>query len=142
MFVFIAYDLLTLAFGPEKEQEGNLQALGLDVAGAAIPCATGLGLVRRAGSAASRASDFVLHSRVGGQLADRSRLKHLAGQLTVDDLNRLLNEPSALRLVSAKSGHISVIQRVQGINLRITVAADEMKIISVGPINSRQVRNR
>lgn len=139
--VFIAFGLLTLAFGPEKEQEANLQALGLDVAGAAIPCATGLGIIRRVGSAASRATDFALHPRVLEQLSD-PRLKHLAGKLAPEDLNRLLNDPGGTRFLNARSGNISVVQTVEGVNLRITVAADELKIISVGPISPSQVRNR
>jgi RHS repeat-associated protein len=44
---FIGYDLLSLAFGPEKDREMNLLALGADVGAALLPCATGLGLAVR-----------------------------------------------------------------------------------------------
>ena len=54
-FIFIGYDLLSLVFGPEKEAEGNLIALGADVTAAFVPCATGAGLIVRAGLKATKA---------------------------------------------------------------------------------------
>lgn len=51
---FIIYDLASLLFGPPKDREGNLLALGADVAGAGIPFATGLGIVARAGAKAGK----------------------------------------------------------------------------------------
>ena len=84
---------------------------------------------------------FDLHPRVLDQLDD-VRMGPLQGQLTPDDLQGLINNASALRVVNASSGHISVIQEVDGVLLRITTAADEFKIISVGPIRPNQVANR
>lgn len=62
---FIAFDVLSLVFGPEKERETNQLALTADLAGAAIPCATGAGLVVRAGKAAEQGIAVVGHSRHG-----------------------------------------------------------------------------
>ncbi len=84
---------------------------------------------------------FDVHPRVLSQLDD-VRLGPLQGQLTPDDLQVLINNDSALRVVNVSSGNISVIQEVNGVLLRITTAADEFKIISVGPIRPNQVANR
>ena len=57
---FIIFDLGSLAFGPPKDREGNLLALGADVGGAAIPCATGLGVFARAGIKVVNTGDKIL----------------------------------------------------------------------------------
>jgi len=46
---FIVYDVAAIIFGPEKERQGNLIALGADVASAFLPFVTGGGLATRAG---------------------------------------------------------------------------------------------
>lgn len=74
---------------------------------------------------------FDLHPRVLDQLDD-VRMGPLQGQLTPDDLQGLINDASALRVVNASSGHISVIQEVDGVLLRITTAADEFKYDVLG----------
>jgi hypothetical protein len=83
---------------------------------------------------------FQLANRVHGQLQD-PRLGPLAGRLTPRRLNELLNNPNAQRLMDAESGHINIIQRVDGVLLRITVPRDAFRIISVGPIRARSVAN-
>jgi len=65
----------------------------------------------------------------------------LAGKLTADDLQRLANNPAALRVLDARTGNINVIQDVGGQLVRITVPSDAMKIISVGPIQTRNITN-
>jgi filamentous hemagglutinin len=57
------------------------------------------------------------------------------------DLQRLALTPSALRVLDARSGHINVIQTIEGKLIRITVPRDAHKIISVGPIRQNQVQN-
>lgn len=84
---------------------------------------------------------FEIHPRVIQQLAD-SRLGPLAGKLTPADLQRLANNPTAQRVFDTRSGNMNIIQEVDGVLLRITVPANAMKIISVGPIRSNQVTNR
>jgi RHS repeat-associated protein len=44
---FLAWDVISLASGPPKERETNLTAFGADLIGAALPCATGLGMAVR-----------------------------------------------------------------------------------------------
>ncbi|MGE8637140.1 MAG: hypothetical protein ACN6PR_00765, partial [Achromobacter sp.] len=78
--------------------------------------------------------------RVYGQLND-PRMGQLAGKLDVDALQKLANNPGAARFLDARTGHINIIQEVEGKLIRITVPRDEMKIISVGPIRSNQVKN-
>jgi RHS repeat-associated protein len=57
---FIVYDLVSLAFGPEKEREGNLIALGADVGAVFIPCATGAGMLVRVGRAATHVPEQIV----------------------------------------------------------------------------------
>ncbi|BAC88152.1 polymorphic toxin-type HINT domain-containing protein [Gloeobacter violaceus] len=91
---------------------------------------------------------FKLNTRVVEQLKDK-RLGGLAGQLTEERLNRLINEPGARRFLDAgpinvspfDKPNINVIQEVQGRLLRITVASDKFEIISVGPIRERNIIN-
>jgi filamentous hemagglutinin len=78
--------------------------------------------------------------RVAGQLAD-SRLGKLAGKLTGDRLQQLVNNPAAQRFLDASSGHINVIQEVDGVLLRITTPRDAFRIISVGPIRPNGLAN-
>jgi len=44
---FTIFDVLMLAFGPEKDRDENLTALGLDAAGFLIPCGAGMGTISR-----------------------------------------------------------------------------------------------
>jgi hypothetical protein len=65
----------------------------------------------------------------------------LQGKLTVDDLNRLVNNPNARVYWDARSNNINIIQEVDGKLLRITVARDKTQIISVGPLQERNITN-
>ncbi|KWS16319.1 hypothetical protein ACQJ22_27335 [Pseudomonas fragariae (ex Marin et al. 2024)] len=65
----------------------------------------------------------------------------LAGKLDADALQKLANNPSATRFMDARTGHINVIQEVEGKLILIAVPRDEVKIISVGPIRPNQVKN-
>ncbi|MFJ4193044.1 DUF637 domain-containing protein [Pseudomonas sp. NPDC089534] len=93
-----------------------------------------------AGEIAGSAKNFSIADRVFGQLND-PRMGQLAGKLDADALQKLANNPSATRFMDARTGHINVIQEVEGKLIRITVPRDEMKIISVGPIRPNQVKN-
>ncbi|MBC3256425.1 filamentous hemagglutinin N-terminal domain-containing protein [Pseudomonas paralactis] len=93
-----------------------------------------------AGEIAGSAKNFSIADRVFGQLND-PRMGQLAGKLDSDALQKLANNPSATRFMDARTGHINVIQEVEGKLIRITVPRDEMKIISVGPIRPNQVKN-
>ncbi len=99
-----------------------------------------LGGAKGAGEIAGSAKNFSIADRVFGQLND-PRMGQLAGKLDADTLQKLANNPSATRFMDARTGHINVIQDVEGKLIRITVPRDEMKIISVGPIRSNQVKN-
>lgn len=92
------------------------------------------------GEASGSAKNFSIADRVFGQLND-PRMGQLAGKLDADALQKLANNPSATRFMDARTGHINVIQEVEGKLIRITVPRDEMKIISVGPIRPNQVKN-
>lgn len=83
---------------------------------------------------------FNIAERVYDQLND-PRLGSLSGEFNAADLQKLVNNPDAVRVYDARSGHINVIQTVDGKLLRITVPNNEMKIISVGPIRPNQVKN-
>lgn len=65
---FIAYDIFSLLFGPEKERETNQLALGADVAAAFIPCVAGAGIIVRV---AARSAQGVaeLTVRIGPKVA-------------------------------------------------------------------------
>ncbi|WP_439863550.1 hemagglutinin repeat-containing protein [Pseudomonas antarctica] len=93
-----------------------------------------------AGEIAGSAKNFSIADRVFGQLND-PRMGQLAGKLDADALQKLANNPSATRVMDARTGNINVIQEVEGKLIRITVPRDEMKIISVGPIRPNQVKN-
>ena len=88
----------------------------------------------------STAPVFNVGPRVIEQLK-APRLGSLSGKITPNDLQKLVNNPSAQRVLDAKSGHINVIQQVSGKLLRITVPKNEFKVISVGPIREQGVRN-
>ncbi|WP_210490980.1 RHS repeat-associated core domain-containing protein [Patulibacter sp. SYSU D01012] len=120
--------------------------------GAGIAGAKGVGAGVRAGASGARLGRwgrrsagaspprFDIAPRVAGQLQDK-RMKHLQGKLGPADLQKLINEPSALRMLDTRSGHINVVQDVEGVPLRITTPRDEFTIISVGPMRPRQVPN-
>jgi RHS repeat-associated protein len=89
------------------------------------------------------ASQFSIAPRVAGQLND-ARLGSISGRITEGDLQSLVNSPNALRVRDVRPnnyGNINVIQRIDDVNLRITVPGDAMRIISVGPIRPNQVQN-
>ncbi|MDU9393749.1 DUF637 domain-containing protein [Pseudomonas sp. zfem002] len=98
------------------------------------------GGAKGAGEVAGSIKNFSIADRVFGQLND-PRMGQLAGKLDADALQNLANNPSATRFMDARTGHINVIQEVEGKLIRITVPRDEMKIISVGPIRPNQVKN-
>lgn len=83
---------------------------------------------------------FDLASRVEAQLKD-PRLGGLAGKLDIHSLNKLANNPEAQFLYDAGTGHINVIQKVEDKLLRITVPRDTFRIISVGPMQERNLVN-
>lgn len=68
--VFIAFDLVNLAFGPAKEREANLSYLGLDAAGALVPCVAGAGIIVRLGAKATR-TELKLTATVASHAASR-----------------------------------------------------------------------
>ncbi|MGD0465682.1 MAG: hypothetical protein ABSA84_03195 [Gammaproteobacteria bacterium] len=75
-------------------------------------------------------------SRLAEQLQD-PRLCSLAGKLDSRKILQLANNPKANFFLDKNTGHINVIQKVNGISgksLRITVIRDEQKIISVGVV--------
>ncbi len=92
------------------------------------------------GEASGSAKSSSIADRVFGQLND-PRMGQLAGKLDAHALQKLANNPGATRFMDARTGHINVIQEVEGKLIRITVPRDEMKIISVGPIRPNQVKN-
>jgi hypothetical protein len=94
---------------------------------------------KQAGKAGGKIT-FELAPRVIDQLAD-PRLGRLAGRLTPDRLQELLNNPAAQRFLDTTTGNINVIQQVEGVLLRITTPRDAFRIISVGPIREKGVIN-
>jgi hypothetical protein len=91
-------------------------------------------------NAANSGKAFTVDSRVVGQLAD-SRLGPLAGKFTPQRLHDLVNSPTARRVFDSRTGNVNIIQEVEGRLIRITVAGDKFKIISVGPIQERNILN-
>jgi hypothetical protein len=85
-------------------------------------------------------ADFKLAPRVLDQLKD-SRLGSLAGKLDASELNKMIHNPSAQRVLDSKTGHINVFQNVDGKIIRITATRDEFKIISVGVIRENGLKN-
>ncbi len=88
---FIVVSFFTWAVGPEKDRDANAQALALDVAGAAIPCAAGLGTIRRAVGVADSALDigrgfnsFDAFKRAMGPAAPGMEWHHIVGQHTAN----------------------------------------------------------
>nr|WP_123723008.1 DUF637 domain-containing protein [Pseudomonas lini] len=108
------------------------------VAGGVLSGTSAIGAAERV--VAGSEKNFSIADRVFGQLSD-PRMGQLAGKLDADALQRLANNPSATRFMDSRTGHINVIQEVEGKLIRITVPRDEMKIISVGPIRPNQVKN-
>ncbi len=98
---------------------------------------SGTGLVDEVAGTASR---FSIHDRVAGQLND-PRLGNLRGRFGTDDLQALTTSPNATAYLDVRSGHINVIQEIDGVLLRITTAADEFWIISVGRVRPAQLTN-
>lgn len=93
-----------------------------------------------AAGAAGAVRVFELAPRVASQLADR-RLGRLAGKLTGERLQSLVNSPVARRFMDARTGHINVVQEVDGILLRITTPRDAFRIISVGRMTPNGLAN-
>ncbi len=56
-------------------------------------------------------------------------------------LHELVNNDAARRFFDSRTGNINIIQEVDGVLTRITVAGDKFKIISVGPIRERNIIN-
>ncbi len=74
--------------------------------------------------------------RLAEQLQD-PRLGSLSGKMNSRKILELANNPKANFFLDKNTGHINVIQKVNGIpdkSLRITVIRDEQKIISVGVV--------
>ena len=86
------------------------------------------------------ANRFSIHDRVAGQLND-PRLGNLQGRFGTDDLQALTTSPNATAYLDVRSGHINVIQEIDGVLLRIMTAADEFRIISVGRVRPAQLTN-
>lgn len=128
--------------------EASLLKTGADGLGNVAYGALGAGSTSKPGQNVKPSSDIVeqggasfsVADRVYGQLID-PRMGQLAGKLSVADLEKLANSPNATRVLDIRSGHINVIQELDGKLLRITIPRDEMKIISVGPIRQNQVNN-
>ncbi|HEX2154728.1 MAG TPA: RHS repeat-associated core domain-containing protein, partial [Acidimicrobiia bacterium] len=93
-----------------------------------------------AAQAVGSASRFSIHSRVIAQLDD-VRLGPLAGRFGPDDLQGLLHAPSAKPYFDTATGYINVMQEIDGVLLRVTTAADDFRIISVGRLREAQLRN-
>ena len=83
---------------------------------------------------------FEIGPRAIEQLSN-PRLGNLAGKLTPERLQQLVNNPAAQRFIDTSTGNINVIQNVDGVLLRISVPRDALRIISVGPIRARGVAN-
>uniref|UniRef100_UPI001F47544D DUF637 domain-containing protein n=1 Tax=Pseudomonas syringae TaxID=317 RepID=UPI001F47544D len=113
---------------------------GMAVFGSKTPGLANSGGAKGIGEASGSAKNFSIADRVFGQLND-PRMGQLAGKLDAEALQKLANNPGATRFMDARTGHINVIQEVEGKLIRITVPRDEMKIISVGPIRPNQVKN-
>ena len=90
--------------------------------------------------AGTNAPRWTLNERVSGQLTD-PRMGRLQGRLTTELLNDLANSFTARRFWDARSNNINIIQEVDGRLLRITVARGKFEIISVGPIQERNIVN-
>lgn len=125
--------------GTHAEIAGMLPGVGLVVGKGGTSTVGSVG-AKGVGEVAGSAKNFSIADRVFGQLND-PRMGQLAGKLDADALQKLANNPSATRFMDARTGHINVIQEVEGKLIRITVPRDEMKIISVGPIRPNQVKN-
>ena len=75
-------------------------------------------------------------SRLTEQLQD-PRLGSLSGKINLEKILELAHNPKAYFFLDKNTGHVNVIQKVNGISdkfLRITVIKDEQKIISVGVV--------
>lgn len=83
---------------------------------------------------------FEIHPRVAGQLND-PRLGSLRGRLSSNDLQELAHNPNATYLMDNATGHINVVQQIDGVILRITVPRDAFRIISVGRMRPNQIPN-
>ncbi|MFG6205756.1 hypothetical protein [Pseudomonas retamae] len=102
--------------------------------------AGGKGIVKEgAGEIAGTAKKFSIADRVFGQLND-PRMGQLAGKLDADTLQILANNPSATRFMDARTGHINVIQEVEGKLIRITVPRDEMKLFPLAQLDLTKLK--
>jgi len=102
--------------------------------------ALGLGHLYRRASVHRAESRWSLNPRVPGQLVD-PRMGRLRGKLTADDIRRLAGNPSGRRFWDELSNNINVIEEVDGNLLRVTVARDHFEVVSVGPIQERNIAN-
>lgn len=90
---------------------------------------------------APKGSAFTVEPQIAGPLSD-PRMGKLAGKITPQRLHELVNSNTASRFFDTRAGNINIIQNVDGKLLRVTVAGDKFKIISVGPIRERNITNR
>jgi RHS repeat-associated protein len=72
---FVAFDLGSLVFGPEKDRGTNAMALGADIASVFVPCAAGAGMLVRAGRVVDNLGDA---ARVPTVVFSRHRAPGLA----------------------------------------------------------------
>ena len=103
----------------------------------------GLGsLLGAAGASApvSGGKSFLVDPQVIPKLMD-SRLGSLAGKITPQRLHELVNNNSARRFIDVRSGNINIVQEIEGKLVRLTVAGDKFKVISIGPIRERNIIN-
>lgn len=92
--------------------------------------------------------DWKIADRVADQLKD-PRMGRLAGKITPDELAKRANSPNAKRFIDVRpdpstgvpKNHINIVQDIDGKTIRITVPNNEFKIISVGPIQKRNIRS-
>ncbi|HEX6291760.1 MAG TPA: RHS repeat-associated core domain-containing protein [Herpetosiphonaceae bacterium] len=118
---FIAYDLYKVFTGGRKNLGENLMALGLDVAGALIPFATGLGAAGRAASHADDAYDALRAAGKGCSFSGDTPVSTEDGAKPIRDIkvgdrvlayNEVLDSTGSYTVTAVWSHHDPVVERL------------------------------
>ena len=92
------------------------------------------------GPASGGRAIFEIHPRVLTQLDD-PRLGAFTSELNPEALQDLAHNPRAQYMMDTVSGHVNIVQEIDGVLLRLTTESDELKIIPVGRMRPSQLRN-
>ena len=149
---FIGWDIYNIFYGDKCERGENIKALGLDVLGAALPFATGLGVAYKAGKAANRLSNVLPTNGVFARVMPAKYAKAFAsgkGSLgggsevfvtAMDDLSAITTRKGAQKRLSLFSDYAGTDPSLAG-DMVVQFKVQDLNAIGLrSPIETNPVR--